>query len=341
VFQGVLLILIACVILEIFMMYTGYIIHAFFLVDFSESIALAIGPLYYLIVISLTKGKVRRLHYLHVLPALLYTFYLVPFFALPEDAKYNAWVWAYRPEMTFRNIQYPYNSDPIGIRSVITEISLFSILVYSVLCGIETIRAFRKAKESFWKPVSPALQTLRTGALILASVSILVLLVKVTNMRDTGDHIFATYVALAVYLMSFSVIRNSSIFKQTPLNEPRKYKASQLSPETRQALTSKLENILHEHKPFLRSSFSLPELAKLMGTSVHTVSQVVNEVLNKSFFELIAELRVEEAKRLLKEQPNIKVEEIGEQVGYNSKSSFYNVFKKITGMTPAEYRLKM
>ncbi|MDL5049165.1 helix-turn-helix domain-containing protein [Oscillatoria amoena NRMC-F 0135] len=48
--------------------------------------------------------------------------------------------------------------------------------------------------------------------------------------------------------------------------------------------------------------------------------------------------RVEEAKRLLKEQMNIKVEEIAGQVGYNSKSSFNTAFKKITGITPSEFR---
>ena len=53
---------------------------------------------------------------------------------------------------------------------------------------------------------------------------------------------------------------------------------------------------------------------------------------------MTAEYRIEEAKRLLKEKMNYKVEEIAEQVGYNSKSSFNTAFKKITGMTPSEWR---
>jgi AraC-like DNA-binding protein len=53
---------------------------------------------------------------------------------------------------------------------------------------------------------------------------------------------------------------------------------------------------------------------------------------------MTAEYRVEEAKKLLKEKQNIKVEEIAEQVGYNSKSSFNTAFKKITGLTPSEFR---
>lgn len=93
-----------------------------------------------------------------------------------------------------------------------------------------------------------------------------------------------------------------------------------------------------EQKPYLNPSFSLPELADQLHESVHGVSQAINDGLGKNFFELIAGYRVEEAKKLLKEQMNIKVEEIAEQVGYSSKSSFNTAFKKNTGMTPSEFR---
>jgi YesN/AraC family two-component response regulator len=91
-------------------------------------------------------------------------------------------------------------------------------------------------------------------------------------------------------------------------------------------------------KPFLQPSFSLPDLADQMHVTVHQLSQVINEGLGKSFFEMAAEYRIEEAKTLLKEKSNIKIEEIAEQVGYNSKSSFNTAFKKITGKTPSEWR---
>ena len=95
---------------------------------------------------------------------------------------------------------------------------------------------------------------------------------------------------------------------------------------------------MRDEKPFLQPGFSLPDLAQRLGTTVHILSQVINENLSKSFFEMTAAYRVEEAKKLLKEKQNIKVEEIAEQVGYNSKSSFNTAFKKITGKTPSEFR---
>ena len=82
----------------------------------------------------------------------------------------------------------------------------------------------------------------------------------------------------------------------------------------------------------------MPDLAQQLGTTIHILSQSINEGLGKSFFEMVAEYRVDEAKKLLIDHPNIKVEEIAEQVGYNSKSSFNTAFKKFTGSTPSEYR---
>lgn len=338
VFQGLLLIVVACCILEIFLMYTGYIVHAFYLVDFSESLAFLIGPLFYFVVLCLVRGRIDRFQYLHLLPFVLYSFCLLPFLALPEDAKYNAWVNSYRPDLTFRNFNYPYNADPLSIRRYVTHITLLSIFFYTLIGLFETVKAFQKKKESFWRPITPALLRLRSLSLALLSVALIVLIVKLSNKRDMGDHVFATYIALTIYFTSFSVIINSSFFKQTTVNEVIKYKASLLTPELQLHTLKKLEELMKTDKPFLRPYFSLPDLAQNLNVSVHALSQAINEGLGKSFFEMLAAYRVEEAKRFLLEQPNIKIEEIAEQVGYNSKSSFNTAFKKITGKTPSEFR---
>ena len=92
VLYGFLLIVICACMLEIFLMYTGYIVHCFYLVDFSESISLLIGPLTYLMVVSLIRGSLKKRDYLHFIPFVLYSFLLAMFLALPDEAKYNAWV---------------------------------------------------------------------------------------------------------------------------------------------------------------------------------------------------------------------------------------------------------
>ena len=97
---------------------------------------------------------------------------------------------------------------------------------------------------------------------------------------------------------------------------------------------------MQSEKYYLSSTASLSGLAKSINESSHHVSQVINEKLNQSFFELLASYRVEEAKVILKTDlgKKLTIEEVAEQVGYNSKSAFNTAFKKFTSQTPSAYR---
>ena len=56
---------------------------------------------------------------------------------------------------------------------------------------------------------------------------------------------------------------------------------------------------------------------------------------------MMATYRIEEAQRILANAgQHLKIEEIAEMVGYNSKSAFNPAFKKITQQTPSQYRKK-
>ena len=81
-------------------------------------------------------------------------------------------------------------------------------------------------------------------------------------------------------------------------------------------------------------------MSKVIHQNSHHVSQVINEKLNQTFFELIASYRVEEAKSILKSDlgKKLTIEEIAERVGYNSKSAFNTTFKKLTSQTPSSFR---
>jgi AraC-like DNA-binding protein len=338
-FQGLMLLSMAACILEILLMYTGYIADCLFLVDFSEPFALAIGPSFYLMIKSLINGSVtRRMRLLHYIFPVLYFFLLIPFLIQSDDFKYNSWVYAYHPDLPFRDVSVGYDPRWLWVTDHHTLLALSSIGIYMGLGLIEIILAFKNKGESFFDPVHPVLRKLRAGILHMTSATLIIFVVKYFNIDDTGDHLFAAYISFTIYLTSFNVISHSGFFRQTALSEPQKYKSSGVTADAQKELLDKLTMLMTRDKPFLQPGFSLPELAGKLNTTVHVLSQVINDGLGKNFFEMVAAYRVEEAKRLLKEQPNIKVEEIAEQVGYNSKSSFNTAFKKISGKTPSEYR---
>ena len=68
-------------------MYTGYIIHCLYLVDFSEAFGVAIGPCFYLLVLSLVHGSVDRKELLHLVFPIIYFFLQLPFLILAGGRK--------------------------------------------------------------------------------------------------------------------------------------------------------------------------------------------------------------------------------------------------------------
>jgi AraC-like DNA-binding protein len=81
-------------------------------------------------------------------------------------------------------------------------------------------------------------------------------------------------------------------------------------------------------------------LAKKLNTPPYVVSRCVNSYFNKSFPELLVGYRIEKSKQLLHSSMNktFSVEGIAYESGFSTLSAFYHAFKKINGMTPAQYR---
>jgi len=167
--------------------------------------------------------------------------------------------------------------------------------------------------------------------------------VKLTFQGDLGDYYFDTYVAMIFMLTTYRVMNESAYFDNSTSFMDlsiTKYSKSSLNEAGKLRILDSIILELETRKYYQNNLASLSELAKKIGESPHHVSQVINEKLNESFFELLASYRVEEAKRILSDdnRNKITVEEISEMVGYNSKTAFNNAFKKLTGKTPSEFR---
>lgn len=85
------------------------------------------------------------------------------------------------------------------------------------------------------------------------------------------------------------------------------------------------------------TDISLDTLSEKLFVSPKTITRIIASAYGKSFNELKLELRVRNAKKLLKET-NLSVNEIGELVGYNTARGFFSAFQKYVGTTPGEYR---
>jgi len=124
------------------------------------------------------------------------------------------------------------------------------------------------------------------------------------------------------------------------IEDKPKYESSPLTEADIEQYLKKMTAYMQSEKPYLNPSLTITNLSKKLSIPSRQLSQVINQSLNKNFFDFVNSYRIEEAKRYLSDYSNNRktVLEILYEVGFNSKSSFNNVFKKHTGMTPTEFK---
>ncbi|WP_240421996.1 helix-turn-helix domain-containing protein [Paenibacillus periandrae] len=88
---------------------------------------------------------------------------------------------------------------------------------------------------------------------------------------------------------------------------------------------------------YMQSDLSMNRIADIFQLSVPYLSKIFKEHTESNFTDYLIQLRMNKAKQLL-EEGNAKVVHIAEKVGYSNSHSFIRIFKKVTGLTPGEYR---
>jgi AraC-like DNA-binding protein len=120
-----------------------------------------------------------------------------------------------------------------------------------------------------------------------------------------------------------------------------KYEHSTLEEENKQRLLNKILDVMYNNEEIYSHEFSLQRLSELVGAPYKHVSQVINEIYKINFNNMLNEFRVREACRRLAEDENYTnytIEAIAESIGFKSRSNFISTFKKLTGITPSEYK---
>ena len=99
----------------------------------------------------------------------------------------------------------------------------------------------------------------------------------------------------------------------------------------------KIEKWINEKK-FCRPDITIKEAALEMGTNHNYLSAYINGYLDMTFQVWLNTLRIEEAKKLLINEPRMAIEEIGAQVGIPQGYNFSRWFKQVTELTPYQFR---
>lgn len=123
------------------------------------------------------------------------------------------------------------------------------------------------------------------------------------------------------------------------MQEKESYKRSGLKSSDAEILHQRLLDLMDNEKPYLEPKLSLSQLAEKLTITPNNLSQIINQCDEKNFYDFVNGYRVQEFISLATspQNKNMNLLGIALDAGFNSKSSFNQVFKKTTGKTPREY----
>lgn len=157
------------------------------------------------------------------------------------------------------------------------------------------------------------------------------------------------FLSLSVFiiLIGYFGLKQKEIFIHYPdrnieyITEPKTKYAGVLLKETdAEQYVSKIKHFMSAEKPYLDANLTLSHLATKLQIPSHLLSRVINEKFGLNFFDFINQYRVAEVKAKMgsPEFDNLSLLGIAFDCGFNTKSAFNRVFKKMTGLTPTEYK---
>lgn len=119
-----------------------------------------------------------------------------------------------------------------------------------------------------------------------------------------------------------------------------RYQKSGLKTEEAEGYKNDLFQFMKEEKPWLDPNLTITNVSEKLNIPKHYITQILNDQLNKNFYNFVNEYRIEEAMKMLKQKRynHFTIVAIANECGFNSKSSFNTFFKKYTGSTPSAYR---
>ena len=105
-------------------------------------------------------------------------------------------------------------------------------------------------------------------------------------------------------------------------------------------LMQRIHHIVVEEQKYLDSELTASSLATLLGTHRNNISLCINSQKGCNFSQYINTYRIEYAKKLMLQNPDMKINFIGLDSGFSNDTSFFRTFKAFTGLTPKEWKAK-
>jgi AraC-like DNA-binding protein len=330
------------------------------------SVTYLIGPVIYWYTRSILKDnyRLRKIDFLHLLPAVIFFVTSLPYIFSPYQEKLNI------AEELVRRIEFMGSYKPTVLYDLLPAGVIFLsrtvlVLAYTVTCIWMLFRYISGGKTdrviSQQRYMTKWLMVLLGFLLILTISHTFFVLDAVT---ERTSRLFYTMnfmqiisaIGLAGLLVTphffpsilyglpripFTAKKSSEAEKEISdvIRVDRKMKSPVFADDYLIQLDNLLESTMKDLKPFLKNDFNLQQLSVLLNIPVHHLAYFFREHLHQTYNDYRNKWRVEHAKMMIIEgkAKDLKLEAIGTLSGFSSRNTFFLAFKRAEGISPSEY----
>jgi AraC-like DNA-binding protein len=319
---------------------TGKYVNYPHLLGLEKPVTILHGIFLYLYTLSLTAPRrIGPKSLLHFIPTMVVVLAMGPFLLMSGEEK-----------------RFIYQNNGVGYETFSLVVFIITLLSGFIYCAL-SFRSLYKHKKRLADNFSYT-EKINLNWLLYLIISILVIWIAVIW---GDDEIIFSLSAMYVLFLGYYGIKQVGIFTNTEVymanktwalepvvpyqphlpEQPEvvKYAHSQLTEVQLKEIHTTLTTLMQQKKSFIIPELTLSMTAEMLDVHPNILSEVINRVEKKNFFDYINTLRVDEFKVKIKQPENqhFTLLALALECGFNSKTSFNRNFKSLTGKTPTQY----
>jgi AraC-like DNA-binding protein len=255
---------------------------------------------------------------------------------LPSRIAHNAWLWT--PAAV-------YGCLTLARGAVGAPTRLPFVLILPVILGFTALCLLAVARDAPSRQPSP-----RSIVSARVVVGFLVLLNVSQVARMLFGHLTTMHAAVPITMAAGFVGMVATVVwralevrsEQATDVAAARYERSSLEPAAAATLLSAIDTAMSTRRLYADPELTLRQLALAVNATQHQVSEALNRYGGESFHDLLNRYRVDDVKNqlLASSSERFTIEGIGTSAGFKSRSALYAAFRRLEGMTPAEFRTR-
>lgn len=229
--------------------------------------------------------------------------------------------------------------DQLEIILVNLVIFAFSILIFALVRKMR--KNFENEVSNYSEELIKLMFFLSITVFIFTSTGLVLSLLQLSdkNYPEILDFLTAIGSTVLIYFIGYYTLWHPQIFhpikKETKTDLPKPIQDNK--EKMYDDYLAKIIDRMEKDKLYRDPELTLQSLSENLNVPSYLVSKIINTKTGLNFYNFVNKYRIEEVKEELKKSETTQIMQIAFAAGFNTKSSFYNYFKKDTGLSPKEY----